>query len=181
MIWLILGLLLWCAGHFFKRAMPDVRAGLGDAGRGVSAGIILAGVVLMVIGYRAADPAYLWALPDWSRHLNNLLMLIAVYLYAVSGMKTRVAQHIRHPMLWGTVVWAVAHLLVNGDVPSLILFGGLTVWALAEMAVINRAEAPWHKPPIKPAKSEAMALVGTVIVYAVLVGLHGLLGPWPVG
>ena len=62
-------------------------------------------------------------------------MLIAFYLFAASGMKTRVTAMTRHPQLIGFSLWAVAHLLVNGDLPSLVLFGGLLVWALVEMAL----------------------------------------------
>ena len=74
----------------------------------------------------------------------------------------------------------MAHLLVNGDLPSLVLFGGLLVWALVEMALINRS--PWTPPagPF-PARKEAMAAVGAVVVLLVVGLIHGLIGPWPFG
>ena len=70
---------------------------------------------------------------------------------------------------------AFGHLLVNGDMASFVLFGGLGLWALISMVLINRA-APWVPPAAKPAKFEAMALVGSVLFYAVLVGVHYALG-----
>lgn len=180
MIWLILGLALWIGAHFFKRMVPSARAGLGGGGKGIVAVAILAGLILMIVGYRAAPVTPVYDPPAWARGINNLLMLFAVYLFAVSGAKTRLHRHTRHPMLWGTVTWAVAHLLVNGDVASLVLFGTLLLWALAEMAVINAAEPQWTAPPVKP-KAEVKAVVITIAVYLIIAGIHTALGYFPFG
>jgi hypothetical protein len=107
--------------------------------------------------------------------INNLLMLGSVYLFAVSGMKTALARKIRHPMLLAVVLWAVGHLLVNGDIASFVLFGGLGLWGLISMVLINRA-GPWVPPAAKPVKFETMALAGSVLFYGVLVGAHYALG-----
>ena len=176
MILIILGLLLWVGAHLFKRIAPDARAGMGNAGRGVVAVTILAGTVLMVIGYRQADGAYFWGRGPMLTGINNLLMLVSVYLFAVSGMRTALARKMRHPMLTAVIVWAVAHILVNGDVPSLVLFGGLLVWAVAEMAVINRAEPDWTPPEPAPARKEIIAIVASAAVFAVVAGIHTWLG-----
>lgn len=172
---LALGLILWIAGHLFKRLAPDARAALGDRGRGLVTLALLAGVVLMVIGYRSTEGAFYWGRSPALVGINNLLMLISVYLFAAAGMKTAIARRLRHPMLTGVLLWSAAHMLVNGDTPSFLLFGGLGLWALAEMVVINRA-GPWVPPAAKPAKSEAMAVVGTLIVYGAIAGLHYALG-----
>lgn len=178
---LILGLLLWFAGHFFKRALPDVRQGLGDAGRGVAALLILGGVVLMVLGYRAWASPQIWFPPGWTVHLNNLLMLLAIYLFAASGTRARLATRMRHPQLTGFKTWAVAHLLVNGDLASVVLFGGLLIWAVAEVVVINRAEPEWAPPKWGGRAAEMRAIIGTLVVYAVVAGIHIWLGyrPFP--
>ncbi|RID92519.1 hypothetical protein D2N39_07715 [Gemmobacter lutimaris] len=172
---LALGLILWIAGHLFKRLAPDARAALGDRGRGLVTLALLAGVVLMVIGYRSTEGAFYWSRSPALVGINNLLMLISVYLFAAAGMKTAIARRLRHPMLTGVLLWSAAHLLVNGDTPSFLLFGGLGLWALAEIVVINRA-GPWVPPAAKPAKFEAMAVVGTLIVYGAIAGLHYALG-----
>lgn len=172
---LALGLILWIAGHLFKRLAPDARAALGDRGRGLVTLALLAGVVLMVIGYRSTEGAFYWGRSPALVGINNLLMLISVYLFAAAGMKTAIARRLRHPMLTGVLLWSAAHMLVNGDTPSFLLFGGLGLWALAEMVVINRA-GPWVPPAAKPAKFEAMAVVGTLIVYGAIAGLHYALG-----
>ena len=173
---LILGLALWCGGHFFKRAAPDARASMGAKARGPIALVLVAGIVLMVIGYRMADGAVFWGRHPATVGINNLLMLLSVYLFAVSGIKTALARKMRHPMLTAVKVWAVAHLLVNGDVPSFILFGGLLAWAVSEVIIINRAEPDWTPPPAKPARKEVIAVVATLVVYAVIVAIHYALG-----
>ena len=185
MIWpatlLILGLLLWSGAHLFKRLAPDRRAALGERFKGPIALALVLSVVMMVVGYRAWLPDAIW----WAPHpattgINNLLMLLAVYLYAASGMKTRAARVIRHPQLTAVKLWAVAHLLVNGDLPSLVLFGGLLAWAVVEVIVINRQTA-WTPPPPAPMGKEIGAVVGAVVVTLAIGWVHGWLGYWPFG
>ncbi len=181
MTWMVLGLALWWGAHLFKRLAPSRRAALGDAGKGLATAGIVAGVVLMVIGYRGAGQIDLWYPPAFLTHVNNLLMLLAVYLYAASGMKTRITRVVRHPQLTAVKTWAVAHLLVNGDLASLILFGGILAWAVVEVIVINRAEPrPALNPPAAIGK-EIGAVVGAVVVMGVIGWLHNWLGVWPFG
>ncbi len=172
---LVLGLALWIVPHWLKRLAPEMRAGWGDRAKGPLSLAMVLGIVLMVIGYQAADGAFFWGRSPAMVGINNLLMLGSVYLFAAAGMKTAIARKLRHPMLLGVVLWALAHLLVNGDMPSFVLFGGIGLWALVSMQLINRAET-WTPPPAKPAKFEAMALVGSVLFYGVLSGLHYALG-----
>lgn len=172
---LVLGLALWIVPHWLKRLAPDLRSGWGDKAKGPLALAMVLGLVLMVLGYRAADGAFFWGRSPAMVGINNLLLLASLYLFAVSGMKTALARKIRHPMLWAAVLWAVGHLLVNGDTPSFVLFGGIGLWALGSMWLINRAE-PWTPPPAKPAKFEAMALVGTLLIYGAVAGVHYALG-----
>ncbi|MGB5560085.1 MAG: NnrU family protein [Paracoccaceae bacterium] len=181
MIWLILGVALWWAAHLFKRVAPDARARMGEKGKGSVALALLVSIVLMVIGYRMADGAVYWGRSLAMTGINNLLILLAFYLFAASGMKTRATRLTRHPQLIGFSLWAVAHLLVNGDVPSFVLFGGLLVWALVEMAVINRAVPDWAPPPPAPARKEVMAVVGAVVVFLVVGLIHWWLGYNPFG
>jgi uncharacterized membrane protein len=180
MVILIAGVLLWWAAHLFKRVAPGPRGRLGNAGKGVVAVGVVASVVLMVIGYRAAEYAPLWVLPPFMVHVNNLLMVFAFYLYAASGLKTAITQRIRHPQLTAVKIWAVAHLLVNGDVASVVLFGGILAWAVVSVIVINRAVPDWTAPKQGPASNEAKAVVGTLVVTGVVMGIHYWLGvqPW---
>lgn len=176
---LLLGLLIFAGIHLWKRLAPGSHAALGGRGKGVVALGALLGIVLMVIGYKAWDSSQVWAPAGWLTHLNNLLVVLAFYLFAASGMRTWAARVNRHPQLTAVTLWAVAHLLVNGDVASMVLFGGLLLWAVAEILLINRAEPAWTPPPPAPARKELMAVVGTVVVVAVVGLIHGWIGPWP--
>jgi uncharacterized membrane protein len=177
---LILGMALWWAAHLFKRLAPARRAALGDKAKGPVALAVLGSVVLMVLGYRSAPQIDLWYPPGFLVHLNNLLMIFAFYLYAASGMKTAITRVIRHPQLTAIKTWAVAHLLVNGDLAALILFGGLLAWAVVAVIVINRAEPVWVRNAPAPARKEVMAAVGTLIVVGAVMAVHNWLGvqPW---
>jgi uncharacterized membrane protein len=177
---LILGVALWWGAHLFKRLAPARRADMGEKGKGLVTLLLVVSVVLMVIGYRAAEFVPIWEPPAFLTHLNNLLMVLAFYLYAASGMKTAITRAIRHPQLTGFKTWAVAHLLVNGDLASIILFGGLLAWAVVSVIVINRAVPVWVRPEPAPMKKEVMAVVGTIVVVIVVMLIHNWLGvpPW---
>jgi len=84
-------------------------------------------------------------------------------------------------MLWGAVVWASAHLLVNGDMAAIVLFGGIGVWALISMMLINMAEGKWEKPKAGPALADVKWLVISAVVFAAISGLHIWIGPSPFG
>ncbi|MDO5605910.1 MAG: NnrU family protein [Paracoccus sp. (in: a-proteobacteria)] len=183
MLILVLGVALWWAAHLFKRFAPAARASMGDSGRAAVTGGLVLSVLLMIWGYRAAPMGELWwGSSPATKGINNLLILIGFYLFAASGMKTAVAQRLRHPQLIGFSLWAFGHLLVNGDMPSLVLFGGLLVWAVVEMVVINRAQPRWSAPagPVVPRK-EVMAIVGTLVVYGAASLIHIWLGYNPFG
>jgi len=181
MIWLIAGVLLWSGSHYFKRLAPDARASLGNAGKGLVAVLNITAIVLMVIGYKAAPFTMLWDFGDWAVRVNNLLMIFAVVLFGAGKSKSRLRGRIRHSALAGLLVWVVAHLLVNGDLASVVLFGGLGLWAIGMMMLINRAEpdyAPW---PNGTVKGDIRLAVIAVVVFAVISAIHVWIGPSPFG
>lgn len=185
MTMLILGLLLWSVAHLMKRVAPDARATLqdriGDASRSVFAVLILGSVVLMVIGYQNYTGTVFWGRTAATTGINNLLMVLAVYLFAASGAKTRITRFIRHPQLTAFKLWAIAHLLVNGDTASFLLFGGLLVWAVVEVIVINR-QTPRPAPQTDyPASKEVKAIIATLVVFTLISGIHIWLGYSPFG
>lgn len=185
MIWLILGLAIWSVAHLFKRLFPGARAGLGaQSGKGVVALLIIGSVVLMVYGYKHATGPVFWGRHPATTGINNLLMVLAFYVFGASaakGPKVWIGTKIRHPQLTAVKIWAVAHLLVNGDVPSFILFGGLLIWAVIEVIVINRAEGPWLAPERAPARKEITLVVVTVVLFGLVSALHMWLGYAPFG
>jgi len=175
---LMAGVALWTLAHLFKRLAPVPRAKLGNAGKGLVAVVLILSLVLMVKGYRAAEVVNLYYPPGWAVHVNNLLMLVAVMLFGMSATKGQLRGKLRHPMLTGVMVWAFAHLLVNGDLASVVLFGGMFIWAVLEITSINRAEK-WERPEPGDPKRDLSLLVITLVVYGVIAGVHNWLGVWP--
>lgn len=178
---LILGLILYSGSHLFKRLLPNRRAAMGDMGKGAVALISLAGVVLMVIGYRAAPYVELWSPPAFMRHVNNLLMLIAVYLLGIGNMWGVVRTKLRHPMLGAVKVWALAHLLVKGDLASVVLFGGVLAWAVISLILINKAVPVWVRPEPGPVRNDVIFAFVAVLVYGAIAYVHTWLGVTPFG
>ena len=186
MIWLILGVALWWAAHFFKRLAPEARGRLGDPGKGVVAVAIVVSLVLMWWGYRPYDGPFWWGRSAALVGINNLLMVAAFYIYASGAAppgrpRNRLGTKMRHPQLVGFSVFCAAHLLVNGDLASFILFGGLLAWALAEIALINRQEPAWQPPEWGGVKSEVRVGGIAAVVFVVVALIHGWVGPWPFG
>ncbi|MBU2943692.1 NnrU family protein [Shimia thalassica] len=179
MILLVLGVLLWAGAHFFKRLMPDARAKMGDAGKGAVTVALVISIVLMVIGYRSAEVIDLWIAPGWMVHVNNFLVLVAIFMMSPAPKKGKILNGMRHPMLAGFRAWAFAHILVNGDVASLILFGGLFVWALLEVVIINKSEPEWTPGPAGSYAKDGMFLVASLVLMAVIGYIHYWVGPWP--
>lgn len=182
MLLLILGVLLWSLAHLARRVFPRLHAAMGDAARPAITAALVLSVVLMVLGYRSADAVLWWPATPMLKGINNLLVLLAFYLFAASGAKSRLGVRLRHPQLIGFSLWAAAHLLVNGDLPSLVLFGGLLVWALAEIAIIN-AQSPGWTPPAHPVpvRKEWTTALAAVAVFVIVGLIHGWIGPNPFG
>jgi uncharacterized membrane protein len=180
MVLIVLGVALWSAVHFFKRLAPGARARMGDSAKLMVTIGSLAAIAMMVVGYRGADQIDLWYPPKWLTGINNLLMVLAFYLYAASGAKTWLARKIRHPQLTAVKTWAVAHLLVNGDLAAVLLFGGMLAWAVVSVILINRAEPEWTPPAPGPVRKEYTAAIATVVVVGVVMAIHNWLGvqPW---
>lgn len=179
MVILILGVALWWAAHLLKHVAPGLRDRIGR--NGVTAALLVS-VVLMIVGYQMSDGPYWWGASAPLKGINNLLVLVAFYLFAASGMRTRITHYLRHPQLTGFALWAFAHLLPNGDLPSFVLFGGLGLWALVEMVVINRAQPDWVPPSGQvPVRKEIMAALGAVLVTLVVGLIHAWLGYNPFG
>ncbi|MCI2400658.1 NnrU family protein [Aliiroseovarius subalbicans] len=176
MTWLIIGIVLWYGAHFFKRIAPAARARMGDKGKGLMALIILASVVLMVIGYRTGDFDYVYAPLPGMGHLVNLTMIASIFLFGAGDASGVTRTRVRHPMLTGMLIWSLSHLLVNGDSAAIVLFGSMALWSLLEIIVINRAEGPWTPPERRPASKDLKLLVITLVIYAIITGIHWWLG-----
>ena len=181
---MIAGLVLWIGAHYFKRIAPDARAKLGEPGKGLVAVLILAGLALIIVGYRNSELGLVqvWFPPSWMIHNNNLLMLLAFWVFgssAAQGAKAWPANRIRHPKLTAVKIFTLAHLLVNGDLGSTILFGGMLAWAVVSVILINKAEPEWTRPETALERTYIRLGVISVVLFSVVAGVHNWLGYWP--
>jgi uncharacterized membrane protein len=181
---LILGLLLFLGTHAFTMARGPRAAVVGRLGEGPYKGLYalvsLAGLVLIVIGfgqYRAGGYVQLWDPPTWTRHLALLLVWIAFVCLAAAYLPGRIKGRLKHPMLAAVKLWAFAHLLANGDLGSLLLFGSFLAWAVvARISTKRRSIAADHGGPLAaPAgwRNDFLALaIGTGLYVLFVVWLH---------
>ncbi len=181
---LVPGLILWIAAHYFKRLMPARRAAMGNAGKGILALAIVGSLILIIIGYRTAPFVPVWSPPAFLTGINNLAMILALWVYgssAAKGAKAWPASKIRHPQLVAVMIWAGAHLLVNGHMAAIILFGGMFAWAAGSIFLINRAEPAWT-PPAPAGRATYIRLTVISLVMLVLISaIHIWLGVNPFG
>lgn len=181
---LLFGLLLFFAAHLTP-GFAGFRAGLigkfGENGyKGLFSLISLAGLLAIVFGaasFRGSTAdAQLWAPPVWSRHLAFTLMLPAFILVVAANIPSRLRDKARNPMLIGVALWALAHLLANGDVLALLLFGSFLAFTLYDLASLSRrAQTP--KTPAQGWTGDALAVaIGAALWAATLFWLHPLAG-----
>ncbi len=137
MLMLIAGLVLFLGVHSSRVFADDARSAFIAAHgektwKGIYAVLSIVGFVLVVYGYGEARtaPLVLWTPPVWTRHAAALLTLPAFILLAAAYVPLNaIKARLGHPMLLGTKLWAAAHLLANGNVADVLLFGGFLVWA----------------------------------------------------
>jgi uncharacterized membrane protein len=138
MVWLILGLVLFLGVHSVRIVgdnwRTEFRAKRGEnAYKGLYSLLSVAGLVLLVWGFGQArqQPVLLWVPPVGMRHAAALLTLLALVLLAASQIPgNAIESKLRHPMVLGVKVWAFAHLLSNGMLHDVVLFGAFLVWAV---------------------------------------------------
>jgi len=170
MFLLITGLILFLGAHssriFFENLRSDFIANRGGATwKALYSVISLSGFVLIIFGYAQArlDTTHLWFPPSWLAPLTMILTLLAFILLAaayVPGNRIRTA--VGHPMVLGVKVWAFAHLLVNGELASIILFGSFLAWAVASF--ISGRQRDRRKGAIPVAKVGIGSTVLTVVI-----------------
>lgn len=179
MVLLTIGLVLFIAAHLFKRLFPVTRARMGDPGKGLLTLIMVVGLAMIVVGFRDTPYIPIYApLPNIG-YLNNLLMLIALVLFGASVLKGVIWTRVRHPQFVATILWTIAHLLVNGDLASIMLFGSIGLWSVGSILLINAQEGRWTPPAPGSALRDA-ALIGiAVAVYGAITSTHIWLGHNP--
>ena len=145
-------------------------------------------LVLLVVGYVIArqSPVVLYTPPAALRHLALVVMLPVFPLFFATYLPGRIKTAAKHPLLLAVKFWATAHLLANGTLADVLLFGAFLVWAIIDrISIKRRSAAEAHEVPAAPpgAANDAIAVVGGLIVYAVFLlwGHRWLIGVSPLG
>jgi uncharacterized membrane protein len=170
---LVIGLILFLGIHSVSIIAPawrDVQIERrGErAWKGMYALVSLAGLMLLIYGYGAAHqaPVVLYTPPPALRHLALLLMLPVFPLLFAAYLPGRIQRTAKHPMLLSVALWATAHLLANGTLADVLLFGAFLIWAVADWISVNRRAVPHSVPGAPPgALNDVAALTGGLVVY----------------
>jgi uncharacterized membrane protein len=173
---LVAGLVVFIGAHVFV-TMRDQRAALiGRIGEGPYKGLLaLASIIgLILIGYgfgeyRATDWIDVWYPPRWTFYITELLMWPASIFVVAAYIRGNIWRTLKHPMLVGVKTWAVAHLISNGDLGSILLFGSFLLWAgYDRMTLKHRADAGAPTIPAGGHRNDIIALVVGTVLYVVL-------------
>ncbi len=185
MLLLVLGLVLFLAVHLVPTS-PALRGGLAErfgenTYKAGFAMLSLIGFALIVVGFHKlqVNPGknvILWDPPTWTRHIAFLLMIPAMILIVAAFVPSRIRTAAKHPMLAAIKFWALAHLLVNGDLAALLLFGGFLAFAVYDRISVKRR--PDKVPPPAPAgilNDVIVVVVGLVLYALMMFGGHSAL------
>jgi uncharacterized membrane protein len=189
---MILGLVLFLGVHSIRIFADQWRsaqiARLGPhKWKGLYAAASLAGFVLLIWGYglARAQPVVLYSPALWTRHLAAPLTLLAFILIAAAYVPgTRIKARIGHPMVAGVKAWALAHLLANGNLADVVLFGSFLVWAIVDFIALRRRDrVEGTVYATGPVMRDVSAVVIGLVAWAVFAfWLHGpLIGVRPFG
>lgn len=178
---LIVGLALFAGGHGVS-TRRELRAGLiRRCGEGIYKAlyslVAVAGIALMAYGFahaRANGAPSLWHPPAAFKTVATVLMWPAVVMVVAAYLRGHLYRVLKHPMLAGTKLWALAHLLANGDLAGIVLFGGILGWAVYDrISLKSRADAGGPPIPIGGGGNDVLALgVGTIAYLALALVFH---------
>lgn len=188
MSYLILGLVIFLGVHSVAIFAPAWREqALRRVGKGAWKGLYaiaaFIGLAAIIYGYgiARAEPVMLYAPPLWTRHLSALLMLPVFPLLFAAYLPGRIKTALKHPMLAAVKFWAFAHLIANGMLADVLLFGGFLAWAVADRISFKHRTQPDLHTAAPGRANDAIAVIAGLIVYAVFaLWLHvRLIGVYP--
>jgi uncharacterized membrane protein len=173
---MILGLALFLGAHTLttsRELRGNLVAAMGEGAYKIGYALAsLAGLALIAWGfahYRATGWIDIWSPPTALKHLNIALMLPAVILVVAAYLRGRIYTAVKHPMLAGVKLWAFGHLLANGDLGGIILFGSFLAWAVYDRISLKRRADPGGPPiPVGGITNDLIAVVVGIVVYLAL-------------
>jgi len=193
MVWLATGLFLLLGAHvtsMLRGVRQSLITALGSERiyKALYSAVSLIGLILTIYGfglYRSSGVITLWHPPAFMRDVAMLLMLLAVILLLAAYVPTYVRSAVKHPMITAIILWAVAHLTVNGDFGSMVLFGSFLVWGVfARISIARRpvaVGAPSETAPPSNFYNDIIVVVAGLLIYAaIIIWLHPLLIGVPV-
>lgn len=187
---LIAGLVIFLGIHSLSIVAADLRESLakklGPLGwRALYSIVSIIGFVLIIRGYAAArlDPTILWSPPRWTAHVTALLMLPAFVFLLAAYLPGRIRTTLKHPMLLATKIWALSHLIANGTLADVLLFGGFLAWAVADRISMKKRTPRDTVTLPTTAANDVVAVVGGLALYVgfVLYLHRALIGIAPFG
>jgi uncharacterized membrane protein len=182
MILLAFGVLAFALLHLIP-AIPAVKTRLqmqlGERRYGMIFGIgSVLTLMLIVLGWRMSDFVAVYDPPDWGRHVTFLFVAIAFIFLGIFIFRGRLRQTLRFPLAFGVIAWATGHLFANGDLASLILFGGLLLYAVLHLA-LGFANGLRPSPEIRQGHDALSIFIGLAL-YGAMTQMHPYLIGVPV-
>ena len=183
---LVLGLLLWSVVHFIPGLAVDFRKNLinrfgENPYKGVFALLMVVSLYLIISGWKSMTPVapavleMIFTPPDWGVYAAGVMVLIGFILFLAPYPPNNFKRILRHPQLIGVVSFAVGHLAAVGTARAIVVFGGLMIWAVLEVLLINRRDGVWIKPDKAPIRKDIALVLFSVLVYMAFLYTHHLL------
>jgi uncharacterized membrane protein len=177
---LIVGLIIFLGIHSISIFAPALRDGIAARigampWRGIYSVISIVGFVLIIKGYGLArhEPVVLYSPPFWTHHVTALLMLPVFTLLFAPYFPGRISAALKHPMLVGVMLWSVAHLISNGMLADVVLFGAFLVWAVADrISYTHRTQRPLKGAPPAARNDVIVVVVGLALYALFILWLH---------
>ena len=173
---LVLGLVLFIGAHVFvtlRAPRAAIIARIGEWPYKAIMGLVsLVGIILIGYGfgqYRATGWVEVWHPPRWTYYITQILMWPASICVVAAYSRGNIWRRLKHPMLVGVKTFAVAHLIANGDLGSIVLFGSILAWAVYDRITLKRRSDPGAPPiPVGGQRNDTIALVTGTLLYLVL-------------
>ena len=183
---LALGVLLWGLVHFIPAVAADFKKNMlsrfGEYPyKGVFTLLMIVALYLIISGWKSMTPEapevldMIFTPPDWGGHAAGLLVLIGFVLFLAPYPPNNIRRMLRHPQLTGMVSWGVGHLFAVGTARAIVLFGGLALWAVIEILLLNRRDGQWTKPAAVAFKKDVALVAFSVLAFLAFLYTHHLL------
>jgi uncharacterized membrane protein len=183
---LALGVLIWSIVHLIPAIAKDLRKNMvkrfGEYPyKGVFSLLMAVSIYLIISGWKSMTPEapdvleLVYTSPEWGGIGAAILVLIGFILFLAPYPPNNIKRILRHPQLAGVVFWSAGHLLAVGTARSVLLFGGLAIWAVLEMLLINRRDGAWVRPEKVSQRNDIAVLAFSILAYMIFLYTHELI------